>query len=212
VSTEQHRSAQVPLAGGMSLLSWLALAGLGVYAGVSTVSRVSCEIRLGADRCADVRREWSRDMTRAGTGFMLLFAHSPGEGGLGGIVKLLSGGRKREDQGLDPVSAIGDLALSADAVTRLIGPPPERNRFSEGEPVEPQLALHEEAEKADERDRVEKAAAVARRRKKHLEELSAMNVAELREKARGLGLAGVARNGRRDELLTVLGAMEAGGR
>jgi hypothetical protein len=36
-----------------------------------------------------------------------------------------------------------------------------------------------------------------------------MNVAELREKARGLGLAGVARNGRRDELLTVLGALAA---
>jgi hypothetical protein len=217
-------AAMVPLFKGLSLLGWLGLAGLGAYAGMATVRLVSCEVRYGADRCGQVASDWDQSMKATAAGFVLLFAHSPGESG--GLVQRLAGGltgiRKREDagggwqgqgiaegmlQGVAEGVARGAAGEAGAAVLSLLGPPPSA-RFSEGEPAREALPVVPPMEFQQEPSVAPDALAKAeRRREKRLERLEAMTVAELRERARDMGLAGLARSERRDELLTVLSAV-----
>jgi hypothetical protein len=214
----------VPLFKGLSLLGWLGLAGLGAYAGVATVRLVSCEVRYGTDRCEQVASDWDDSMRATAAGFVLLFAHSPGESG--GLVQRLAGGlagiRKRDQgsgegqgqgiaegvlQGVAEGIARGAAGEAGAAVLSLLGPPPSA-RFSEGEPMREALPVAPVIELQQDASRAPDALAKAeRRREKRMERLEGMTVAELREMARDKGLPGLARSGRRDELLIVLGAV-----
>lgn len=190
----KRSDVSVPLVYGLSLLSWIGLAGLAGYAGVATVGRVACEVRQGASECVEVREEWNMAMGRTGAGFMLLFAHSPGEGG--GLLQRLVGAaskRPREETnkglGLPDVTdqVIGDLLGAPPAVVSAVG---MVRRFSEGErmdaaaDVAPAVPLFE------------------------IMPLKDRTVKELREIARDHGLSGLARSARKDELVAVLTAFD----
>ena len=112
------------LAGGLSLLSWVGLIGLAGYAATATAARLACEFRYpdGA-RCDATRDQWDAAMQRTGAGFVLLFAHSPGEGGARALVERFSASRRREDEAQPDLigDAVGFIAEHADDLAALAG-------------------------------------------------------------------------------------------
>lgn len=127
---EGRPTVAVPiLAGGLSLLSWVGLLGLAGYGVAATAARVACETRTPGVSCA---ADWDRAMGRAGAGFLLLFAHSPGEGGARALVQRLTGRRRDES----PMVALAEQLLST-APPPPPPPPPPPEPEPEPSPADP---------------------------------------------------------------------------